>query len=134
MKILLDTHTAIWSVAKSGKLSSEADELIGNTDNEIFYSIISVWEIAIKHKKHPKQMPMSEEGFVALCNEVGFMLLPLTLEHIYKIKTLERAEDAPRHEDPFDRLLIAQAKSEGIKFLTRDVTLSHYDETCIFLT
>lgn len=131
MKILLDTHIALWAVADTTKLTSEVITLLESADNEVFYSTASVWEIAIKHKIKPEQMPVSENEFVFLCERTGFVRLPIENEHIYLIKTLTRPKDAPKHQDPFDRMLIAQAKQEGLTLLTHDSLIPYYHESCI---
>lgn len=131
MKILLDTHIALWAVADTSKLTREVVALLESADNEVFYSVASVWEIAIKHRIKPEQMPLSENEFVFLCEHTGFVRLPIENEHIYLIKTLTRPENAPKHQDPFDRMLVAQAKQEGFMLLTHDSLIPYYEENCI---
>ncbi len=131
MRILLDTHIALWAVADTEKLTRKVIMLLESTDNEVFYSAASVWEVAIKHKIKPEQMPISENEFVSLCEHTGFSWLPIKNEHIYLIKTLTRPKDAPKHQDPFDRMLIAQAKQEGLILLTHDSLIPYYEENCI---
>ena len=106
-------------------------ELLGFNNNEVFYSIASVWEVAIKHKIRPEQMPMPEEVFAGLCQKTGFVQLPIKNEHVFLIKTLERLEIAPKHNAPFDRILLAQAKYEKLKLVTHDSLLIYYGEDCI---
>lgn len=132
MKILLDTHIALWAIADTKKLSSEVKAILESLENEVYYSIASVWEIAIKHKLHPDKMPISEQEFVELCESVGFVQLPITAEQIYLISSLKRPENAPLHNDPFDRLMIAQAKKEKLKFITHDTLIPWYDEPCVY--
>ena len=131
MKLLLDTHIALWAVADTSKLTHEVITLLESADHEVFYSAASVWEIAIKHKIKPEQMPLSENEFVSLCEHTGFIRLPIENEHIYLIKTLKRPKDAPKHQDPFDRMLVAQAKREGLILLTHDSLIPYYEESCI---
>lgn len=131
MKILLDTHIALWAIADSKKLSEEATQMLEAEKNKIYYSIASVWEVAIKHKIKPEQMPISEEAFLDLCEDTGFELLPVEAEHIFAVKTLKRPADAPKHNDPFDRILLAQAKSENMNFLTHDSLIPFYKEKCV---
>lgn len=131
MKILLDTHIALWAVADTGKLSGEVIKLLESNDNEVFYSVASVWEVAIKHKIRPEQMPVPEEAFVRLCQKTGFVQLPIKDRHVFLLKTLERPVTAPKHNDPFDRLLIAQAKYENLKLVTHDSLIPYYKEDCI---
>lgn len=131
VRILLDTHIALWAIANTAKLSNEVIQLLELEDNEVFYSAASVWEIAIKHKLKPAHMPMSEEEFVTLCENSGFARLPMEIEHIFLLKTLERSKNAPKHNDPFDRMLLAQAKYEKLRLITHDSMLSYYGERCV---
>lgn len=131
MRILLDTHIALWAIADTAKLSVEAIKLLESENNEIFYSIASVWEVAIKHKLKPESMPISEEEFVELCENTGFVCLSIYAEHVFCIKTLERSKDAPKHNDPFDRMLLAQAKCENLKLMTHDSLIPYYKESYV---
>lgn len=131
MRILLDTHIALWAIAETAKLSREVIELLESRDNQVFYSVASVWEIGIKHRLKPEQMPMSEEAFVELCENTGFVKLSIEPEHVFLLKTLERPKDAPKHKDPFDRMLLAQAKYEDLKLITHDSLIPYYMESCI---
>lgn len=127
----MDTHIALWAIADTAKLSSEVIELLESNENQVFYSVASVWEIAIKHRIKPKQMPISEEAFVELCESTGFTRLSIEAEHAFFLKTLVRPEDAPKHNDPFDRMLLAQAKCEKLKLITHDSMLPYYAESCV---
>lgn len=131
MRLLLDTHIALWAIADSAKLPSGLRPMIASRENVVYYSLASVWEVAVKHAIHPDHMPVPEEEFVDLCQRTGFVQLPITARHIYTIKTLVRPSDAPRHNDPFDRLLIAQAKEEDLWLVTHDALLPYYGEPCI---
>lgn len=114
-----------------GWLNEAVRALLENEENSVYYSMASVWEVAIKRKIHPDQMPMDEEAFVSLCEETGFEKLDIRLPHIFALKELTRPETAPRHNDPFDRLLLAQAKSEGFRFVTHDGLITGYNEPCV---
>ncbi len=131
MRILLDTHIALWAVADTAKLSDEAAAMLESEKNEVFYSTASIWEVAIKHRIRPGNMPLSEEEFVDLCERTHFTRLPIQAEHIFWIKTLARPANAPKHNDPFDRMLLAQAKCEQLTFMTHDSLIPYYDESCI---
>ena len=131
MKLLLDTHIALWAISDSKRLSGDIRALLENEDNAVYYSMVSVWEVAIKRKIHPEQMPMAEEAFVSLCEETGLERIDIRLPHIFALKGLTRLETAPHHNDPFDRLLLAQAKTEGFKFVTHDSLITGYHEPCI---
>lgn len=129
MKILLDTQIILWFHTEDPALPKETKEFIENS--EVYYSAASTWEVAIKHLIKPSDMPLSEEEFIAYSNKSNMMELPIFSKHTTMIKTLKRSENAPEHHDPFDRLLIAQAKSEGLMFLTADEKLPQYNEPCV---
>ena len=98
-----------------------------------FFIVITSNEVAIKHVVKSQNTPISEEDFAKYCFESKFNLLSLEMKHIFAFKTLQRADNAPVHKDPFDRLLIAQAKTENMKFITHDKLLPYYEEPCILL-
>ena len=123
MKVLLDTHIALWTLLDSDKLPIEARNLINQENVEPVFSLISMWEIAIKHAIHPDQMPITGAQFLDYCTQAGFQQLMVYEEHILEVEKLKRDENAPSHKDPFDRMLIAQAKAEGITLLTHDSLL-----------
>ena len=134
MNILLDTHIALWAMVKPKKLSQKALELLCDNSNDFYVSIASVWEVAIKHIKHPEDIPMSEFEYVNFCELSGFNFLPLKVEHILTLNTVRNPENVSKnkeHKDPFDRIMIAQAKSEGFYLLTDDEKVSTYNEDCI---
>ncbi len=131
MNLLLDTHIAIWALDDDNALSEKARELILNPDNTIYYSTISVWEVLLKHMRRPENIPFDEVDFSEGCKEAGFIPLNLSDKHILAVHTLSRPADRKEHNDPFDRLLLAQAKVENLSFLTHDELISGYDEKCI---
>ena len=131
MKILLDTHIAIWAVLDSAELSDAAKAIILDENNEIYYSAASVWEITIKHMAHPETFLYSGKHLAKGCEANGFISLPIFNKHSAELETLERPKDAPLHKDPFDRILLAQAKSEGMKFMTHDTLMPYYNESFV---
>ncbi|MDE7327832.1 MAG: type II toxin-antitoxin system VapC family toxin [Lachnospiraceae bacterium] len=131
MKVLLDTHILLWALADDERLPQKAREIILQGENEIYYSTVSVWEVSIKHSLHPEQIPISGHALSGYCRKAGYQTLPLWDEHAWALETITRPPGAPRHNDPFDRMLIAQAKSEGMLFVTHDALLPYYNETCI---
>ena len=131
MKILLDTHIAIWAVLDSEELSDRARELLLDEENEIYYSAASIWEITIKHMAHPEVFLYSGKHLEKGCEENGFIPLPIFNKHTIAVETLVRAKNAPQHKDPFDRILLAQAKTEGMKFMTHDSLIPYYNELFI---
>ena len=131
MNILLDTHIAIWALNDDPLLSQKARELILDPDNVIYYSVVSTWEILLKHNKDKSNLELKPEFFVTYCEEAGFIPLGLYDKHVLGIRELHRLDNTPPHNDPFDRLLLAQAKTENIWFITHDSRIPEYTEKCI---
>ena len=131
MNLLLDTHILIWALNEDPKLSAKARELILDPDNAIYYSPVSIWEIAIKHAIHPEHIVFTGKGLSQYCQEAGFLSVEMRDKHVYALETLTRSTGAPAHHDPFDRMLVAQAKAENLSFLTHDSQIPYYDEKCI---
>lgn len=120
MKILLDTHTLLWALYKSSKLPSEVISVIESEENDVFFSIATLWEIQIKHDKHPIAMPYAARD--VMTDAIGeFDLLSIAPIHIFDLSILKDI-----HNDPFDRLLIIQAKCEDMKLLTADSIIPQY--------
>ena len=136
MKYLIDTHILLWAVdeQKSRMLTSRTRSILSNENNQIHYSPISIWEIIMKQQKKPGELtdlPISK--FLENCKQMDFQELKLNATHVCALETLSRPENAPRHNDPFDKILIAQAKAEGMRFLTHDDLLSDYNEDCVII-
>lgn len=131
MNLLLDTHIAIWALNDDPALSEKARELILDPDNTIYYSTVSVWEVLLKHTRRPDSIPFNEKDFSEGCQEAGFFPLGLADKHVLAVRTLSRPADIKEHNDPFDRLLVAQAKVENMSFLTHDELIPGYEEKCI---
>lgn len=131
MNLLLDTHILIWALTEDARLSAKAREMIMDSDNTIYYSVISVWEVSIKHTNHPENVQFTGRELAGFCEEAGFLPVEMRNRHVFALETLIRAEEAPPHHDPFDRMLIAQAKMDNMLFLTHDTLLTFYDEKCI---
>ena len=131
MNLLLDTHILIWALNEDPALPETARKLILDPDNVIYYSTASVWEIAIKHAAHPDNVEFTGKELSGFCKEAGFHCLEVKDRHVFALETLQRPEDAPRHNDPFDRILVSQAKAENMVFLTHDSLIPYYGERCI---
>lgn len=131
MRILLDTHVLLWTVQDNPLLPERARFLIEDESNEIHYSALAMLEVAIKHAKHPDLMPIHPRELVEYCAESGFYDTPLEERHTFLLDALSRSPGAPAHNDPFDRAMICQAKSEGMVFLTHDALLAFYGEPCV---
>lgn len=133
MKVLLDTHIILWTLENNVKLSEKAREIIENECNQIYYSTASVWEIAIKHMAHPEKMRIDGRSFSEKCMDSGFEMLPIYDRHVYGLEMLTRRDDAPPHNDPFDRIMLSQAKVDELRFITHDSLILYYDEECVFV-
>ena len=131
MKILIDTHIALWAVLNDPKLPKRAKDIILDEENEIFYSTASVWEITIKHMLHPDRLRVNGDLLAKGCEDNGYMVLPVFNKHVVALETLKLLENAPRHNDPFDRIMVAQAKAENLMFLTHDSLIPYYGEPFI---
>lgn len=121
MKLLLDTHLLIWTAGNARKLSKTARELIEDRDNDIAFSAVSIWEIAIKYALEKPDFEVDPHLVRRGCLDNGLTELAMTSEHAIIVASLPRI-----HNDPFDRLLVAQAMSEGITLLTADETIAQY--------
>ena len=132
MKYLLDTHLLLWILTEDTKLPAEVNEITKDAGNVLFFSSVSMWKIAIKRLVHPDKITnIPPQELAAMCEEANIRELNLKAEHAYLLETLSRPDDAPTHKDPFDRILISQAKSEHMTFLTHDDNLLYYNEPCI---
>ena len=131
MRVLLDTHIVLWYIVNDSRMSAQIREIINSRDNEIYYSIVSLWEVAIKRQISRARMPVSDEDFSMWAEASNMRCLLLRKEHIAALKSLKRAENSGEHHDPFDRMLICQAKTENMTFLTHDKLLRGYEENCI---
>ena len=131
MNILLDSHILIWALANDARLPKKAAEYILDPDNSIYYSAVSIWEMTLKHMLYPEEITFSGQELAEYCDEAGFLPLDLTAADMPFLETLSRPEGAPRHKDPFDRMLIAQAKAQEMLLLTHDALLPYYQEECI---
>ena len=128
VRLLLDTHIALWAITDSPRLSQTARDHILGPQNTIFVSAASVWEIAIKHGLGRGDMPVSGARAAELFLAAGYLLLPISAEHVTAIETLPRL-----HSDPFDRLLVAQALTEPLRLLTHDQTVASYSNGIQFV-
>lgn len=131
MKVLIDTHIAIWAVSDDPKLPEAARDILLDESNEIYYSTASIWEVIIKHMTHPEKVIIDGDTLAQSCENTGFKVLPILNKHTFALKDLKYPDKAPRHNDPFDRIMIAQAKIEEMKFLTHDALIPYYNEPYI---
>ena len=121
MKLLLDTHLLLWAAGEPGRLSTEAHNLIGNPDNELLFSVASLWEVAIKRGLGREDFRVDARLLRRGLLDNGYGELPIISDHVVAIESLPTI-----HKDPFDRVLVAQATVEGISLLTTDSLLAQY--------
>ncbi len=121
MRLLLDTHVAIWWLDGDRRLSATTRAAIESA-TEAYLSVVSMWEILIKQDKGRLDLPA---GFTdALLDD--FAALPLTVDHVLEGRGLPKV-----HRDPFDRMLVAQAVTEGLTLVTADRTLADFQVTVL---
>jgi PIN domain nuclease of toxin-antitoxin system len=126
LNLLLDTHVALWAITDSPKLPPKARELILSPKTNVWISAASVWEIAIKHALGRGDMPVSGEDAARYFRESGYRFLAVEPEHAVAVEGL-----ATHHQDPFDRILVAQALSEPMRLMTHDPLVARYSDTII---
>ncbi|MBK7656814.1 MAG: type II toxin-antitoxin system VapC family toxin [Betaproteobacteria bacterium] len=126
MNLLLDTHVALWAITDSPKLSSKARDLIQAHTTTVWVSAASVWEIAIKHALGRGDMPVSSQEAVAYFEQSGYRFLSIEVPHTVAVEELPA-----HHNDPFDRILIAQALLEPLRSTPRDPMVALYSDTII---
>lgn len=121
MKLLLDTHLLLWTSLQSHRLSPAARRHLEETTSELFYSAVSLWEVAIKRSLGRTDFTVEARVLRRELTDHGYQELQVTGDHGIAIEMLP-----PIHKDPFDRLLIAQATVEGITLLTSNATVARY--------
>lgn len=126
MNILLDTHVALWAITDSPRLRAPARDLIASSSNQVWISAATIWEISIKHTLARGDMPVSGSEALRYFNASGFRMLPVEAEHAVAVETLPA-----HHQDPFDRILVAQALTEPMRLITHDATVARYSDTVI---
>lgn len=127
MRLLLDTHVAVWAASDIAKIPLKVRKLVGDPRNDVFVSVASIWEIAIKTSRGPaKGMPFSGATAGLAFERLGFVLLGVLPRHAAAV-----GDCAVAHADPFDRMILAQALSESMRLVTADAMLSRYSDTII---
>lgn len=122
MRVLLDTHAFLWWISDSPKLSDVARDTIADERMQPIFSVVSGWEIVIKAGAGKLELPDPPERFLAEQLSLNqFELLPIYLRHALRVYDLP-----DHHKDPFDRLLVAQAQTEDLAFVTADPSIAAY--------
>ena len=121
MKCLLDTHLLIWAASSPDRLSRAARERIEDPDNELVFSVASLWEIVIKAGLGRDDFRVDAGRLSRGLTDNGYAELAIEGRHALAVASLP-----PLHRDPFDRILIAQASVEGFALLTADAAMAGY--------
>jgi PIN domain nuclease of toxin-antitoxin system len=128
VRVLLDTQAFLWWVSGAGRLTAHARATIADPGTEVFLSVASAWEIAIKSATGRLELEGPAETYVPeRIRHHGFGVLPVQLDHALRAGTLPR-----HHGDPFDRLLVAQGQVEDMPIITADPLLNLYDVETIW--
>ena len=121
MRLLPDTHLLLWSASGDSRLSAEAVQLLSDYENEVYFSTVSIWEVAIKYARGRPEFVSDPRMFRDGLLSHGYRELAVSSEHAIGVASLPTI-----HRDPFDRLLVAQALAEGLTLVTADVALARY--------
>jgi PIN domain nuclease of toxin-antitoxin system len=123
MRLLLDTHLLLWALAEPDRLDATTKAVLEDASNEVLFSAASVWEIAIKVGPGRSDLFFDPQQILRAALDTGFVELPVRSGAAVLVTNLPM-----HHRDPFDRLLIAQAMSEPVRFYTADPLLPPYSE------
>ena len=126
MKLLLDTHIILWAAGQPEKLPETTRALLTTPENALFFSAASIWEIVIKRGLGREDFRVDPHRLRKMLITHGYTELPVTAGHALKVETLPLL-----HKDPFDRLLLAQARTEGMLLLTIDASILQYQESTL---
>lgn len=124
MKLLLDTHAALWFLSDDERMGEQAKERLTDDSNHVLLSAAVVWEIAIKRALGKLVVPRE---YLSLLVGAGVQPLPITVDHAEAVEGLPA-----HHRDPFDRMLVAQALLEGAAIVSRDDVLRRYGATLVW--
>lgn len=123
MNLLLDTHAFLWWIGNDSRLPQRARDLISSPDNQVFLSVVSAWELAIKIQMGKLDLRDDLDHFLPeQLQRNGFNVLPIALPHALNLQRLPK-----HHRDPFDRMLISQAQCEGLTVVSCDTQFRSYD-------
>ena len=120
-RVLLDTHLLLWAALLPERLPPAAARIMQRAENALFFSVASLWETAIKLSRPRKDLAIDLPTWRAGLLDNGYLELPILAEHVIAVQHLPAL-----HQDPFDRLLLAQARCERLELLTADAQLAAY--------
>ncbi len=121
MKLLLDTQLLLWAAGQPERLSQAARKQLNNPRNQLLFSAVSLWEVAIKNSLGREDFRVEPRLLRRGLIDNGYLELPITSQHAVNIDALPSI-----HRDPFDRMLLSQALTEGVTLLTTDAQLARY--------
>lgn len=121
MNLLIDTHLLLWAAGRDRMLSARADDLIRDPGNRLYFSAASIWEVAIKRGLNRPDFRTEPSVFRAGLLQSGYEELAVSGRHCIGL-----AELPDHHNDPFDRMLVAQGRAEGLLLLTSDKLVARY--------
>ena len=121
MRHLIDTHLLLWAASVPERLSAAAREIMTNEDFQLWFSVASIWEVVIKASLGRADFEVDPNLFRRGLLESDFAELTITGTHVTAVADLP-----PLHKDPFDRILLAQARTEGLILVTGDAALARY--------
>jgi len=128
VRVLLDTHALMWWTGEPGRLSPRVRELLNDDRNEIVWSVVGTWELALKISRGKLKLPLPLPQFLdASVNQAGIRHLAVESRH-----ALAQLELPGHHWDPFDRMLIAQAQVEGLSIVSTDRAFARYSVQTIW--
>ncbi|WP_283743643.1 type II toxin-antitoxin system VapC family toxin [Sideroxydans sp. CL21] len=123
MNLLLDTHLLLWAASEPQRLSAKARALLLDPSNQLVFSSASLWEITIKNGLERSDFSVDPRRLWRMLLVNGYREISVTSEHAVAVNDLP-----PLHKDPFDRILVAQARIEGLTLLTADKMVAKYGE------
>lgn len=124
MNLFIDTHILLWSLIRTEKLNSAVRDALEDTDNAVFFSVISIWEIGIKAALRRDDFDVDPAEILSMARATGFIEQSIDSELAIMASRLP-----PHHRDPFDRMLFAQAMQSKARFITADTKLAQYSDT-----
>jgi PIN domain nuclease of toxin-antitoxin system len=128
MKLLLDTHVLLWAAAEPDRLKEPVREMLSDPDNELFFSAASIWEVSIKSGLGRPEFSVDPNLLRRGLVDRGYLELAISAAHAAAVMELP-----PLHKDPFDRLIVAQARHEGFLLLTADEMATAYGGSILFV-
>jgi PIN domain nuclease of toxin-antitoxin system len=127
VRLLLDTHAFLFAIAEPEVLSAKSRRLLASAEVERWVSVVSLWEIAVKVQIGKLAMPLEQSFYMRHLRSLNTQTLAVSLQHSLALMALPL-----HHRDPFDRLLIAQAKEDGLTLVTRDAAFKAYGVTTVW--